>query len=620
MSEDHLLEMENLTRELYSLLYPEIDLYRIRFLKTLALEKKDLMLDYQFYYENPVELQNRAIRYAVNFSAFIRELDLNRDEIDFIRTFYPDLTVVESNSYFYEALEFLGTSTQASFYRHLIENNQIIGSYSQAELGNGGNLNGIETQVIYNREKQEFIVNSPTITSSKYWIGGVGVNANFTLLVARLVIDGKDYGPHAFITQIRNFRSHKAVHGAFIGEVGPKMGLTSSDQGFARYEFLTLPKTALLNRFSNIDNFGNYSSRFDSKEVITITNLIARVKILSNFWAFLAPSLSISLKYSVFRRQFPDPEKPNQEVRLIDYQIQQEKLFPGLCRLFCFTFSLKSLKLLLKTVISEFKQGNNSSFDEIFCLASLFKAGITERTAKDLELSRRACGGHGYLKLAGLSTFYCNYLPCCTYAGDNSVISIEAMRVIIRNKPKRFWQDIINNQEINKQQFWLNQVAKAHLQSLDSKFNQLVGSISEKEIWDSFLQVEALKTADALFLCLAHKEMLRNFTESKNRKILKILRNVFFESETRCFEADFRKAGIKDEEWQRFRDLAFESYEWIRENCLGLIESFEIPDEILNSVLSKGNPYEEMVWTSKNLNPVNKMKKGDILKVLRPKI
>lgn len=49
------------------------------------------------------------------------------------------------------------------------------GCYAQTELGHGSNVRGIETTAIYDKQTQEFILNSPTLTSTKWWPGGFGM-------------------------------------------------------------------------------------------------------------------------------------------------------------------------------------------------------------------------------------------------------------------------------------------------------------------------------------------------------------------------------------------------------------------------------------------------------------
>lgn len=53
--------------------------------------------------------------------------------------------------------------------------------YSQTELGHGTFIRGLETTATYDPETKEFILNSPTLTSYKWWPGGrkyfyIGIN------------------------------------------------------------------------------------------------------------------------------------------------------------------------------------------------------------------------------------------------------------------------------------------------------------------------------------------------------------------------------------------------------------------------------------------------------------
>jgi len=52
------------------------------------------------------------------------------------------------------------------------------------ELGHGSNVRGIETIATFDKSTQEFILNSPTRTSMKFWIGNLAWFANMAVMWA----------------------------------------------------------------------------------------------------------------------------------------------------------------------------------------------------------------------------------------------------------------------------------------------------------------------------------------------------------------------------------------------------------------------------------------------------
>ena len=72
------------------------------------------------------------------------------------------------------------------------------------------------------------------------YIPGLGKTSTHVILMARLFTKGKDYGMHAFITQIRDLETHKPLPGVTIGDIGPKFGYNGVDNGFLRFEYVKL--------------------------------------------------------------------------------------------------------------------------------------------------------------------------------------------------------------------------------------------------------------------------------------------------------------------------------------------------------------------------------------------
>jgi acyl-CoA oxidase len=72
----------------------------------------------------------------------------------------------------------------------LIRNHKILGCYAQTELGHGSNVAALETTATLDKTTDEFIIHSPTITSTKYWPGDLGRYTTHAIVFARLIVEG----------------------------------------------------------------------------------------------------------------------------------------------------------------------------------------------------------------------------------------------------------------------------------------------------------------------------------------------------------------------------------------------------------------------------------------------
>merc|ERR1719382_2092130 len=82
-------------------------------------------------------------------------------------------------------------------------NAEYWAAYGQTELGHGSNLRALETTATFDKETDEFVIHSPTLTSMKWWPTSMYASTH-AVVFGRLIIDGKDYGYHGFLVQLRN--------------------------------------------------------------------------------------------------------------------------------------------------------------------------------------------------------------------------------------------------------------------------------------------------------------------------------------------------------------------------------------------------------------------------------
>jgi acyl-CoA oxidase len=145
-----------------------------------------------------------------------------------------------------------GTEEQQKALLPLCNTLQIIGTYAQTELGHGTFVRGLETTATYHVQSKQFIIHSPTETSTKWWPGGLGKTATHAVVMARLFVQGVDHGPHAFVVQLRSLDDHKCLPGIMIGDIGPKFGYNGVDNGFLRFDHVIVGRDAMLSRFAQV--------------------------------------------------------------------------------------------------------------------------------------------------------------------------------------------------------------------------------------------------------------------------------------------------------------------------------------------------------------------------------
>lgn len=95
---------------------------------------------------------------------------------------------------------------------------------SRVELAHGSNVAGLETTATFDRTTDEFVIHTPHVGATKWWIGGAAQTATHCAVFAQLVVDGKKHGVKTFIVQLRDPKTFTLKTGIMIGDIGKKMG------------------------------------------------------------------------------------------------------------------------------------------------------------------------------------------------------------------------------------------------------------------------------------------------------------------------------------------------------------------------------------------------------------
>ncbi|XP_069107205.1 peroxisomal acyl-coenzyme A oxidase 1-like [Argopecten irradians] len=332
---------------------------------------------------------------------------------------------------FIPTIEKLGTEEQKRKWLPLAKNFSIIGTYAQTELGHGTFLRGLETTATFDPKTQEFVINSPTITSMKYWPANLGKSVNFCVVMAVLKTQGQSHGIHSFLLPLRDLKTHKPLPGVEVGDIGPKFGFNENDNGFLRLHNIRIPRDYMLMRYAQVSEDGTFTSSTSSGRLTYGTMLYVRAMIVNSTSSTLGMACTIATRYAAVRRQTEvSPGGP--EAQIMDYQTQQYKLFPQIAASYAIRFVGQRIYGLYVTTNSSIERGNFEDLPELHALASGLKAFCTGEAADGVEICRLACGGHGYSHASGLPKIYTSATVECTYEGENTVMFLQMARFLVK--------------------------------------------------------------------------------------------------------------------------------------------------------------------------------------------
>lgn len=153
----------------------------------------------------------------------------------------------------------LGTEFHHERFLGRAERLELRGCFAMTELGHGSNVRGIETTAVFDRARDEWVINTPTESAQKYWIGGGYEHAQIATVFAQLYIDGTHYGVHALLVPLRD-EHDRLLPGVRVKDCGHKMGLNGIDNGRFWFDHVRIPREHLLDRMASVDRDGNYNT------------------------------------------------------------------------------------------------------------------------------------------------------------------------------------------------------------------------------------------------------------------------------------------------------------------------------------------------------------------------
>jgi acyl-CoA oxidase len=323
------------------------------------------------------------------------------------------------------AIENLGTERHHQAYVQKLIDLDLLGCFAMTETGHGSDVQALETTATYDPDTQEFVIDSPTPTARKDYIGGAAQTARVAAVFAQLITaDGTGHGVHCFVVPIRDDAGND-LPGVTTSDCDYKGGLPGVDNGRIQFDHVRVPRENLLNKYADVAPDGTYTSPIENpnRRFFTMlgTLIRGRVTVGGSAGAAARVGLDIATRYALQRRQFAAPDDDT-EVLLMDYLVHQRRLFPLIAKSYALQFAQN--ELVSKT--HELQTADDPDPEEqreLESRAAGLKAANTWHATTAIQEAREACGGAGYLAENRLIALKADTDVFTTFEGDNHVLT-----------------------------------------------------------------------------------------------------------------------------------------------------------------------------------------------------
>lgn len=332
---------------------------------------------------------------------------------------------------------FGGTVVTLGSERHLpiaegIDDLSTVGCFALTELGYGNNAVEMETTAHWDQKTKEFVINSPTVLSQKYWITNGALHSNYAVVFAQLFIHGEHVGIHAFLVRIRN-KDMSVREGVFIEDMGHKLSSNGVDNARIRFTNVRVPRESILNKYSDVDVNGVYQSKISKKR-----ERFLRVadRLLSGRLCIAAMSISNTkaVLCTCFRyasKRLAVGKTGKSDTPIMDFQLFQNAMYPLLAKTVCLNMAFNHIK----TVYSA--NAVNEPTIDVVRLCCVIKPMITWNLRDVATRSVERCGGQGYLSCNRMAESIGFAHSGITAEGDNSILMQKVAKELMGSVEKK---------------------------------------------------------------------------------------------------------------------------------------------------------------------------------------
>ncbi|KAG0204637.1 hypothetical protein BGX28_003474 [Mortierella sp. GBA30] len=516
---------------------------------------------------------------------------------------------------YYGSIRELGSEDLKNTWLPPADTFEIPGCFALTELGHGSNPRGIETAAHWDSKQGCYIINTPTITAQKYWIGAAAETAYMSVVWAQLYVpddENKDQwqhqGIHAFLVPIRDLKTRVPLPGITIRNCGSKSGLNGIDNGRLWFDHVKVPRTMCLDKYGGVNAEGVYESIFKNKDLRFGGQLVnlsdGRVGLSCSSNNLSKTALTIAIRYGQTRRQFGARNVGEQETLIMDYKLHQRRLYPLLATTYAQHFAARALINLQQA-----KRDDMKLIKEFHIISSGLKSLHTWHLLDTLQATREACGGQGLKSTNRIGHMKADCDVMATYEGDNQVMLITVAKGSISDfTPEKipalqsFDKSRFANQTFSDRALlsgeWQLELFQHHVYAASVRLNSAiktsranaVQNANKKPTLDSILDEHSVLSQEYARALIEHWILKQFVTKEKESATssssspLTLMRQLYALWKLDMDSNMVRRRYLDESVQDRIPELIDGALHRVHENIDALVGAFGVPDHLLGPI------------------------------------
>jgi acyl-CoA oxidase len=336
------------------------------------------------------------------------------------------------------AIQQLGTEKHHERYLEATAKLELPGCFAMTELGHGSNVQHLETTATYDSDSGEFVLETPSESARKEYIGNAAKHGRVAAVFAQLIVGGENRGVHVLVVPLRD-QDGRVCEGVRIEDCGEKMGLNGVDNGIIYFDGVRVPRDNLLNRYADVSAAGGYSSPIENpnRRFFTMVGALVQGRVCISGASVSAAknALAIAVRYGLRRKQFGPPD--GDEVVILEYRTHQRRLMPLLAKTYALHFAQEQLRDKFHEVFSADDPPERDR-RELESFAAAMKATASWHATHTIQTCRESCGGAGYMSRNRFAALKGDTDIFTTFEGDNVVLMMLAAKGLLTDYKDQF--------------------------------------------------------------------------------------------------------------------------------------------------------------------------------------